>query len=147
LSDTKEWTQFIAFVKAFPHLKPYRTEWKIYDEDLKLAGSIDMVYENGDGTISIYDWKRCKDITKTNGFGKSAITEIINYIPDTNFWHYTLQLNTYKTILEKNYGKTVTDLYLVRLHPDNPENTYDLIKVPVLAQDMANLFEERLRNL
>jgi nucleoside-diphosphate-sugar epimerase len=41
-------------------------EWMIFDEDLKLAGSIDMVYENPDGTLSIYDWKRSKDISKIN---------------------------------------------------------------------------------
>ena len=37
---------FIEFIKDFPHLKPYRTEWVVYYEDIKLAGSIDMVYEN-----------------------------------------------------------------------------------------------------
>ena len=147
LDDSFEWSQFIEFVKAYPHLKPYRTEWKIYDEELKLAGSIDMVYENDDGTLEIYDWKRCKEIVKTNGFGRSAITECINYIPDANFWHYALQLNTYKAILEKNYGKIVTGLYLVRLHPDNNENNYEVLKVPVLAEDMATLFAERSERL
>ena len=28
------------------HLKPYRTEWMIYDKELKLAGSIDMIFIN-----------------------------------------------------------------------------------------------------
>ena len=60
------------FVKDHPQLKPYRTEWMIFDEDLKLAGSIDMVYENPDGTLSIYDWKRSKDISKVNGWNKFA---------------------------------------------------------------------------
>jgi len=139
IDPSKEWSQFIAFVQANPHLKPYRTEWKVYDEELKLAGSIDMVYENEDGTLSIYDWKRCKDITKTNGFGRSALTECIDYLPDANFWHYSLQLNTYKTILEKNYGKIVKELYLVQLHPDNPTNNYTLHKVPIMIQEMQQL--------
>ena len=61
---------FVAFLAAHPHLKPYRTEWMIFNEDVKLAGSIDMVYENeSDGSLMIYDWKRCKDIKKTNSFG------------------------------------------------------------------------------
>ena len=48
---------FTEAVKDHPELKPYRTEWTIYDEDLKISGSIDMIYENPDGTLSIYDWK------------------------------------------------------------------------------------------
>lgn len=144
-NDSPEWHQFIKFAQDHNHLKPYRTEWKIYDETLKLAGSIDMVYELEDGSLAIYDWKRCKDICKTNGFGKYAITECINYLPDTNFWHYSLQLNTYKTILEKCYGKVVSQMVLVRLYPDAP--TYELIKVPVLINEMTALFEERLQNI
>jgi hypothetical protein len=40
-------------VKDTSHLKPYRTEWTIYDEELKIAGSIDMVYEKPNGTLAI----------------------------------------------------------------------------------------------
>jgi hypothetical protein len=97
---SEEWQFFLEYAKTFPNLKPYRTEWMIYDEDLKLAGSIDMVYENPDGSLMIYDWKRAKEISKTTGFKKYGKTECINHLPDTNFWHYSLQLNTYKAILE-----------------------------------------------
>ena len=34
----------------------------IFHEELMLSGSIDMIYENPDGTLQIYDWKRCKEI-------------------------------------------------------------------------------------
>lgn len=131
---------FMQFMQDFPDLVPYRTEWLIYDKEVKLSGSIDMVYENQeDGTLSIYDWKRCKSIDKTNGWNKFAITECISHLPDSNFWHYALQLNTYKTILERNYGRRVADMYLVRLHPDS--STYQLLKVPVLENEMNDLFE------
>ena len=142
-----EWKYFIEFIKDTPDLKPYRTEWTVYHEDLKLAGSIDMVYENPDGTLSIYDWKRSKDITTVNTFNKYAITECISHMPDSNFWHYALQLNTYKAILEQKYDKKVTDLYLVKLHPDNEEKTYELIKLPNLSKDIAELFSQRIQQL
>lgn len=138
-----EWEYFLHFVRDHPELKPYRTEWMIFDEDLKLAGSIDMVYENPDGTLSIYDWKRSKDISKINGWNKFAINPLICHMPDSNFWHYALQLNTYKAILERKYGKTVTKLCLVRLHPENEENTYELLEVPILTKEIVDLFEER----
>ena len=145
LSDKSlEWQYFINFVKDNQHLKPYRTEWLVYHEDAKIAGAIDMVYENPDGTLSIYDWKRSKEINPNNNFGKFALNPLLNHIPDTNFWHYALQLNTYKYILESKYGKIIKDLYLVRLHPDNENKSYDLIKLPILKDEMDSLFEERI---
>jgi hypothetical protein len=119
----------------------------IYHEDLKLAGSIDMVYENPDGTLTIYDWKRAKEITKSSGFNKYAVTKCINHLPDTNFWHYSLQLNTYKAILEAKYNKIVTELYLVRLHPNNTKQTYELIKCADLSDEIAELFELRKKQI
>ena len=68
-------------------------------------------------------------------------------MPDSNFWHYALQLNTYKAILERKYDKRVTDLYLVRLHPDAEEKTYELIKLPDLSKEISELFEERKKEV
>jgi len=132
---------FGAFIDAHPHLKPYRVEWMIFDEEVRLAGSIDFVAENPDGTLTIYDWKRCKEIKKTNRFGTFALTECIAHLPDTNYWHYALQLNTYKTILERKYGKTVKQLFLVALHPNLP--SYQVYTVPHLVEEMTELFALR----
>jgi hypothetical protein len=138
-----EWQYFINFVRENPDLKPYRTEWLVYNEDVKISGSIDMVYENPDGTLSIYDWKRAKNITRINNFNKFALPPQICHIPDTNFWHYALQLNTYKAILEQKYGKKIKELFLVRLHPEAEERNYELIKLPDLSVEVKDLFLER----
>ena len=140
-NNSIEWDYFIKFVKEHPLLKPYKTEWIIYDEDVKLAGSIDMVYENEDGTLSIYDWKRSKEIKRINEWNKYALTPCICEMPDSNFWHYALQLNTYKHILEKHYNKTIKEIFLVRLHPDAEEKNYELIKLPDLSKEIKYLFE------
>ena len=136
-----EWDMFLQFIADHHYLKPYRTEWMIYHEDAKIAGSIDMVYENPDGTLEIYDWKRCKDITKVNGWNETATNSLISHLPATNFWQYSLQLNTYKKIIEDKYGKTVTKLCLVRIHPDAQE--YELLEVPFLDKEVSDLFLER----
>jgi hypothetical protein len=137
-----EWQYFIQFVKDFPALKPYRTEWTIYEEDVKISGSVDMIYENPDGTLSIYDWKRAKNITRVNNWNKFALPHQVCHLPDANFWHYAMQLNTYKVILEEKYGKKVKDLYLVRLHPDAEEKNYELIQLPDLTNEVRSLFSE-----
>jgi hypothetical protein len=136
-----EWNYFINFLKDNPNLKPYRTEWMIYHEDVKIAGSVDMIYENEDGTLEIYDWKRCKEITHGNQWSERSLNELISHIPSSNFWHYALQLNTYKKILEDKYGKQVTKLCLVRLHPD--ASNYEVIEVPFLTEEINNLFDEK----
>ena len=106
-----------------------------------------MVFELPNGDLLIYDWKRCKEITYDNNFGKAAITPCIKHLPDTNFWHYALQLNMYKTILEHKYEKKVVGLFLVCLHPENPNKNYDLIMVPFLEKEMTELLEVRLQEL
>jgi hypothetical protein len=146
-NNSIEFQYFKKFVSDFPNLKPYRTEWMVYYEELKISGSIDMIFENPDGTLEIYDWKRAKEITFDTNFGKYAITECISHLPDTNFHHYSLQLNMYKMILEHKYGKKVTGLYLVCLHPDNPYKTYDRIEVPFLEKEMTDLLELRKREI
>jgi ATP-dependent exoDNAse (exonuclease V) beta subunit len=146
-SKAIEWRYFINFVRDNPDLKPFRTEWTVYHDDVKISGSIDMIYENPDGTLSIYDWKRAKLITRINNFNKFAISPQICHLPDSNFWHYALQLNTYKAILEQKYGKVVKNLFLVRLHPDAEEKNYELIELPDLSREIKDLFEERKKLL
>ena len=144
-NDSVEYTYFEQFRKdferEFPQYRPYRTEWTVFYKELKIAGSIDMVYENmDDGTLMIYDWKRVKDI-KYEAYRDECGLGICSDLPNTNFWHYSLQLNTYKAILESQYGKKVTALRLVRLYPDAP--TYELHECHDLQEKVAALFENR----
>ena len=65
-NDSKEFSDFLKFDARRGDLQPYRTEWMIYDKELRLAGSIDMVFANPDGSVQLYDWKRSKEIKRTN---------------------------------------------------------------------------------
>ena len=136
--DSKEYSYFLNFVNDYPLLKPYRTEWRVWDLGMKIAGSIDMVFENLDGTLSLYDWKRCKSIDVENTYNKFSTSVYLSHIPDTNFWQYSLQLNLYKRILEKNYNKIVKDMYLVCFHPNNLN--YELYKVPELTKELNIMY-------
>lgn len=140
-NDSVEYGYFKNYYEDHKHLVPFRTEWMVWDKELKLAGSIDMTYELEDGTIYIYDWKRSKDICKAPYNFKSSTNPVISHIPDSNFWHYSLQLNTYKAILEKNYGKKIGQMCLVVMHP-NFKN-YKKFEVPDLSDEVSCLFEQR----
>lgn len=78
-----EFQQFLEFQKDHTHLKAYRTEFMVFSEVLKITGSIDMLFRNEDGTITIADWKRSK---------KSVMTHMV--IKRGNF-----HLNIYRIVI------------------------------------------------
>lgn len=143
--DTVEWRYFMKYWDKYKEtLEPYRTEWEVWDEELKLAGSIDMVYRRkSDGTLCIYDWKRAKEMKYENnfdsGFGPAS------HLPDTNYWHYTLQLNMYRWILERRYGVTISEMALIVLHPNN--GSYKRILLNRLEEEIEGMVEYRRRAL
>ena len=53
-------------------------------------------------------------------------------------------------MLEKNYGKKVTKMYLVCLHPNNKNKSYLRFEVPLMTkeiQDLMNLRKEMISKL
>lgn len=140
--STPEFKHFLKFYKDHEQLKPYRTEWMVFDEELRLAGSIDMLYIDENEELMIYDWKRSKEIKEqANDEGKYPLS----HLPNANYWHYSLQLNVYKAILEKKYDKKVSIMRLVILHPNN--DSYEVIKVPDLSEEVELMFKERLEQI
>ena len=139
--DTVEWKYFMNFWnKVKDDLVPYRSEWEVWMDEFKLCGSIDMVfYRKSDNSYVIYDWKRSKDIKTDNPFGKGFGP--VSHLPDSNYWHYTLQLNVYKYFLQTHYGLRVSDMYLVILHPDN--KNYREIRLNHLDEEVLGMLECR----
>jgi len=138
---SKEYDFFLNFVRYHPHLTPYRSEWMVYSERIKMCGSIDMVYALPNGHHAIYDWKRTKNINMTENYSKYCIIPELSHIPDTNYYHYSLQLNIYKYILETEYGLIIDCMYLVVLHPKN--GNYIKYEVINLKNEIEYLFLDK----
>jgi ATP-dependent exoDNAse (exonuclease V) beta subunit len=139
-----EFKYFKNFVEDNKHLKAYRTEWCVFHEELKLSGSIDMLFiDNNTGEFLIYDWKRSKGIEYENNYGKSALTPCIKHLPDTNYWHYALQLNVYRRILLEKYDINVKKMALVVLHPDHSYKNYEVIDVNIMEKELNDLWDVR----
>jgi hypothetical protein len=145
-AEGAEWDDVCDYQQKYgSKFVPFRTEWLVFDEEHKVAGSIDMVYKKPDGTLAIYDWKRIEELKVENRF-QSGLGPV-SHLPDTNYWHYCLQLNTYKAILESKYGVTIRDMYLVCLHPENANKSYQRIKVMDMPDDIQRLFEQRRKQV
>ena len=127
-----DFAHFLRFTRDYSHLVPYRTEWQVYHEELLLAGTIDFVAQNPDGTLSIYDWKRSLKVVDPLGqllLNRYQTTEgPLNDLPDCPFSYYTLQQNIYKWLLETRYGCRVRDMQLVVVHPSYER--YYVVPIP-----------------
>jgi hypothetical protein len=141
-TEGREWEMFAAFRDDHPRLEAHRTEMIVFAEDLKIAGSIDMLYHDPDepGAFIIADWKRSKEIKMSNRW-QSGTHSLTEELEDCNFIHYSLQLSLYKYVLEKYYGMKVNDRFIVVLHPN--QETY--LKIPTRDMDdvIAALMDER----
>lgn len=138
-----EYLQFMEFLKNH-HFTPFRIGWTIYDEKLKIAGTIDMIHKHGE-VFEIYDWKRSNRITDIKGdpitinnFGEKGLGELFQ-IDDTPYWHYCIQQNLYRYILEKNYKIKVEKMYLVIFH--NEINEYHKLDVPNMNETINSIIK------
>jgi len=147
--DTTEFQMFMKFAKDYPHLEPFRTEWVIYHEELKLCGSIDMVFLNKQtGLYEIYDWKRVLEIhMQPFKNSENALLPFLEYLPNVNLSHYTMQLNIYKKILESKYNLPISKMFLVQIHPDNTFKTYFRLELADIQNTIEELFDYRLKQL
>lgn len=152
LREGNEWKHFARFELDFPDLvsRPYRTEWVIYDEELRIPGSIDMVYRdpNDPDALILYDWKRAKKIytDPSDAYGKRGTAPgISDHLDDLNFWHYAFQLNIYRAIIEKNYGFRVSGMYILCLHPRQP--SYERYHIERMDREIGLIFEQRRREV
>ena len=129
-----------------PGIVVYRTEWMIYADAENFAGSIDLALKCQNGSLVLVDRKRTQTLwAKGESFGKN-MRDCLAHIPDCTLWHYRLQLNVYRCILEKYYGCRISSMFIVGCHPDNGSFPY-VEPVPILAQEvdamMASLRAKR----
>lgn len=135
---TPEYQYFLNYAETKKHWQPYRTEMMVFDEAYKVCGSVDMIYYDPvTKTYHLRDWKRSKKINKFAFGGKRGS----NGLPDCNFFHYALQLNLYKWILEKNYSLPMEDMAIVVFHPSNDD--FLEMEIPYLQHYIEDLLVRR----
>jgi len=136
-----EFQYFLNFVSDNPQYELYSSEKKIFSNKYLISGIPDAIYKIKDKNYALCDWKRVKKMDTCNHFEKYSTFEPISYYPDTNYYHYCLQLNIYKFILEEEYDIIVDEMMLVVLHPNN--KGYLSYIVPTMEFEMMILFHKR----
>lgn len=170
IEDYHDWKHFryLEQVRIHPHLmmKTFRTEWRIFDEDLKLAGSIDYLGIKEDGTFVIVDWKLAANISNISfmrNTEKSLLAsdflsefeqaekqkvldkywgwDVCSKIQSTSLVKYSIQLNIYRCILERKYGIRVTEMYLVHFDNGKPDEN---MPMTIKVQDMTETIDKMM---
>lgn len=135
---SREWNHFKAFERNVP-FSPFRTEWRVFDVESRMAGTLDLVCSCDDGTYEIYDWKRSNKIDPTERNRWANGVNGLDHLTDTSYMHYCLQQNLYRYILQKNYGIRISRMNLVVLHPELP--TYRVVPVPPMDREVAIIID------
>lgn len=132
VSINQEISYFKNFLKDNP-IVPFRTEWHIFDLEMGIAGTIDLLCRNGNH-FDIYDWKRSRKASPNETVWRNGINGLES-VPDISFYHYALQQNLYKYILEKNYSIKIDNMYIVVLH--KMFGNYQKYEIPNMSREIS----------
>lgn len=143
-SEGSEMKMFLAYISTLGGWAVYRTEWMIYGTDEWLGGSIDCAAIDSSGSIMLIDWKRSRGLPqKYVGYGRFMLAPLQD-LPDCAGWHYRLQLNSYKYILEKYYDCAVSQMYIVCTHPEHGDFPFIDSVEPMEKETESIMAEQRL---
>ena len=131
---SREWSFFKSFEREVK-FTPFRTEWRVFDAETRMAGTLDFVCACEDGTYEIYDWKRSNKIDPLEVNRWACGLNGLEHLTDTAYTHYCLQQNLYRYMLEKNYGIKISRMNLVVLHPDF--YNYKLVTIPRMDSEVS----------
>lgn len=118
--------QAIAFhQETLGRLFPIHLEYTVGIRDI-IAGNIDMLCWNHKAQeFQIWDYKNLKEYTTRNFYGKHA-KESFDYLEDSTQTHYSIQLNTYKAILQRVLGIKIGKCYIVHFNYAQPEEGFKI---------------------
>lgn len=116
---------------------PITTEFVIGDEDLKIAGTFDLLALNNEtNEIELWDYKTDKEIKFHSEYNKKL--NVFN-IDDCEFNKYSLQLSIYKYLLEKNTNLKISTCKIA--HFSYLKESVEVIEILDLSDLVKEFFE------
>jgi len=133
---------FLDFYRdASPALTPITMELVIGDAELGVGGMVDCLFYNEKlKEFQIWDYKTNKQIRMKSEYRK-RFKAPISFIEECEFEAYSLQLNLYKYIIEKNTNIKIGRLYLVWLFEEN--ESYQVIECKDYQSTIELMFKHK----
>lgn len=134
--------QFIDnfYVDTKGKLIPIKNEYVMYDPELGIAGMTDMLFYNVRyDYFQIFDWKTNKRLRTESEFGKK-LKGPLSHLDDCEMEIYSLQLSTYRYIIERNIPIKLGPGYIVWFHEKN--SNYKLIPIRDRMKEVQLMLEK-----
>jgi hypothetical protein len=125
-----------SFYNDHKHLVPVRAEFIVYDEEWGVAGQIDLLaMDPKTEQLYIIDYKTDDKITTENSYQK--LRGPLNHLDECSLNEYSLQLNMYKVMLEKNTSLKVSKIYIVSFSNEQ----YEMFEAKDLEKEAIKILE------
>ena len=98
----------------------WESELQLYDEELRLAGTVDFFYIDQQGKTNLVDWKTNKKLRSEGYEGKTGVLPPTETVQDCHISKYGLQLSFYAYMLERQ-GHDIGKLLIIHLTEDGAE--------------------------
>lgn len=121
------------------------SEMLLYSHELELAGTADLIIENGN-TFVVQDFKTNKRFNFTSNYN-DWFYEPINHLPVCEFTTYTIQLSIYAYLYEQISGKKCTGMSIFYLREFNDKKFFQEINCMYAKDTVISLFDDRLSKI
>ena len=112
------------YADTYNKLIPIKVEYVVFDKEYQIGGMVDLLFYNVRAKeFQIWDWKTNKDFDYE---GKSNFSGPLGFLKNSDIEHYSIQLATYKHIIEKNTGIKLGKSYLIWV--SHKEDNYEVIE-------------------
>jgi len=130
------WDEVEQMKAAFDRIEP---EKLVFSPRFMVAGSIDILARRGN-SVSIIDWKFVKALKRESFGGRTGTHIATAALPDSNFWHYALQLNLYEQILkvEGYIDATIPAKKMLNVYSEE-KHCFDHVLIPELGREAVLL--------
>lgn len=131
------------YADTYGKLIPVKTELVVYDNESQISGMMDIIFYNVKmKQYQIWDYKTNKDLT-LNSVRK--LLGDLSFLDDSDLNIYSLQLELYKYIIEKNTNIKLGDSYLVWFSHNN--DSYEIIKTKDMSYYTSLIVNKRIENI
>lgn len=125
-------------------LIPLKTELVVFDKESMVAGMADLLFYNiRDKEIQIWDWKTNKVFSKEEK-GRH-LKSIFGILEDCDLEIYSLQLESYKYIIEKNTNLKLGKSFLIWVSHNN--DNFEIIQTKNRKFYIEQMFNERIKEI
>ena len=126
-------------------LYPIQLEYTVGIQDY-IAGNIDMVAWNERAQeFQIWDYKNVKSLDVVPNRWTGYCYHPFDKEYDTNFIHYSMQLNIYKEILERVANIKIGSCFLVQFNYTDPQASFEIYPCKDLQRECKIALDEYIR--